>query len=187
MTCTIRRNIALAAATLLTATLFTFAQTEPDAPASQPTSDEVMQQLLELRQQSPLVEPQAKPEVQYVPSRVGAPAASVDLDRSVLGTAPGQEPATLLREGSFIISRHGRLDRSTVSGHVLFIFEADSKETPETPMILQECQLLETMEDIVQQRGDEVVFILSGEVHSYRGANYLLPTMMKLAVDQGNL
>ena len=54
-------------------------------------------------------------------------------------------------------------------------------------MILQACQLLQTMEDIVQQRGDTVVFLISGQIHTYRGANYLLPTMMKLAIDQGNL
>jgi hypothetical protein len=43
------------------------------------------------------------------------------------------------------------------------------------------------MEDTVDRRGDTTVFILSGQVHTYRGANYLLPTMMKVAVDTGNL
>ena len=41
--------------------------------------------------------------------------------------------------------------------------------------------------ELIEQRGDTVVFLISGQIHTYRGANYLLPTMMKLAIDQGNL
>ena len=158
-----------------------------EAPASPPSTDQVMEQLMDLRPAAPLVNPVARPEVQSVPSRVGAPAASVDIDRSILGIAPGQEPPPLRREGEFLVSRRGRLIRSLDGTRVLFAFNADGKGTPEAPMILQACQLLQTMEDIVQQRGDTVVFLISGQIHTYRGANYLLPTMMKLAIDQGNL
>ena len=72
-------------------------------------------------------------------------------------------------------------------GLQVFVFDADSQHAPEPPMILQPCRLLQSMEDIVQQRGDTVVFVLSGQVHVYRGANYLLPTLMRIAIDRGNL
>ena len=111
----------------------------------------------------------------------------MDIDPAVLGVAPGEDPPPLRREGEFIVNRRGRLVRSSEGGHLLFVFESDTQAAPELPMILQACQLLEAMEETVQRRGDMTVFILSGQVHAYRGANYLLPTMMKIAVDKGNL
>lgn len=158
-----------------------------DVDADAPNPRQTMREMMELRDESPVVEPVRTPQVQYVPSRIGVPAATVDVDHSILGIAPGEETPTLRREGEFVISRRGRLIRSPDGAHVLFAFEADDKDSPEPPMILQACQWLETMETIVQQRGDSVVFIVTGQIHTYRGANYLLPTMVKQAIDQGNL
>lgn len=155
--------------------------------ADSDSAQQTMQQMMELRQSAPIVEPVRKNQVEYVPSRVGVPAVSVDVDRSILGVVPGDAQPTLRREGEFVISRRGRLVRSPDGAHVLFVFESDSKDSPEPPMIMQACQWLETMETIIQQRGDAVVFIVTGQIHTYRGANYLLPTMVKQAIDQGNL
>ena len=159
----------------------------PTEPSDAGDEDQTMRELMELRDEAPVVEPVRKPEVEYVPSRVGVPAATVDVDRSILGVAPGDEQPTLRREGEFLISRRGRLVRSPDGAHVLFVFESDDEDSPEPPMIMQPCRWLETMETIVQQRGDAVVFIVTGQIHTYRGANYLLPTMVKQAIDQGNL
>ncbi len=146
-----------------------------------------MQQLMQQRQAPPVVQPTRSPEAQSVPSRVGAPSTKVDIDPAVIGVAPGGKQPDLRREGEFVVNRRGHLRRSADGSHVLFVFEADDKDSPEAPMILQACQLLETMENMVQERGQQVTFIVSGEIHTYRGANYLLPTMMKLDVDRGNL
>ncbi len=166
---------------------------EPVAPAPAPSATPgeadaaaAMQDLLGLREAAPVIEPidrnAAGPGTEVI-----APAAGVDIDPAVLGVAPGEDPPPLVREGEFIVNRRGWLIRSAQTGQRLFVFESDARPTPELPMILQPCQLLQTMEDTVDRRGEATVFILSGQVHAYRGANYLLPTMMKIAVDSGNL
>ena len=172
------------------------ATTQPAAtqPASDSaTAEETMNNLLGSRKAAPVIEPMNSP-VNYPGMRTGggtggtgAPAAGVDIDPAVLGIAPGEDPPPLRREGEFIVNRRGRPIRSAQGAHLLFVFESDTMNNPELPMILQACQLLEAMEDTIQRRGDTTVFILSGQINSYRGANYLLPTMMKIAVDKGNL
>lgn len=116
----------------------------------------------------------------------GAPGG-VSMERGVLGVAPGQEQPKLRREGEFVVNRRGRVVPSPNGRDTLFAFEADSDTASEPPMVLSPCQTLQNMEDIVRERGDKIVFILSGQVLVYRGVNYLLPTMMKLAIDRGNL
>jgi len=148
---------------------------------------EVMDQLLEQRRESPTIEPIREPQVNPEASRVGAPAVTVDLDPAVVGVAPGAEAPALLPEGTFIVNRRGRVIRSQDGAHVMFVFEADGAESPEAPMILQRCRKLEDMEDYVEKHGDQTVFRLSGQVHTYRNANYLLPTMMVVDIDRGNL
>ncbi len=161
--------------------------TEGEASTSAPPADDVLRELDRLRQPPPVVAPERQPSARTIPGRVGLPAPDVDLDRSVLGLAPGQEPPPLRREGEFVDRRRGRLVRSPDGGHVLYQFEADDRESPELPMIMLPCRNLESMERIVQERGDRVVFVVSGEVFVYRGANYLLPTLYQIDLDRGNL
>lgn len=174
---------------------------DDDAPAqtqqARPSAQEVMDDLAGPQQPDPpVVEPSRQPDIRPVtPGRPGAPGrpgsrvptTRPNIDRAILGIAPGQDQPTLRREGEFIVSRKGRLQQAGEGGAALFVFEADGQDAGEAPMIMQPCRLLEDMEDYVARHGDRVVFIVSGQVHTYRGANYLLPTMMKLAVDQGNL
>ncbi|MEZ6192278.1 MAG: hypothetical protein R3C45_13445 [Phycisphaerales bacterium] len=158
----------------------------PPATPDEADAAKAMEDLLGSRETAPVIEPidrnAAGPSADVI-----SPAASVDIDPAVLGIAPGEDPPPLVREGEFIVNRRGRLIRSPETGQRLFVFESDARPTPELPMILQPCQLLQTMEDTVDRRGEATTFILSGQVHAYRGANYLLPTMMKIAVDSGNL
>jgi hypothetical protein len=69
----------------------------------------------------------------------------------------------------------------------MITFDADASGMADPPMYLMPCQMLEDMEQIVQQQGDSVVFVISGQVFVYHGANYVLPTLMKLAPSHGNL
>ena len=151
------------------------------------TPDDVMEQLLKQREDSPVVQPETGPNIEYVENQLGVLATKADLDPAIIGVAPGQAQPKLRREGDFIVSRRGRLIRSPDGAHVLFVFAADGKYASEPPMIMQKCRRLEDMENYVQKRGDNVIFIVSGQIHTYRSANYLLPTMMKIATDQGNL
>lgn len=151
-----------------------------------PSAEEVMRQMLERRQDPPPTPPVRRQQrsAQNLPE---PPTATVAVDPAVIGIAPGEDPPPLKREGAFIVSRRGRMIHSLDGGSRLFVFEADSLDAPEAPMFLQPCRLLETMEDLVRERGDQVVFTVSGQVHAYRGANYLLPTMMIIEPDRGNL
>ena len=160
---------------------------EGEARESDGSAEDVMGDLLRRRQPPPATQPQRDPERTQVPESVGVPAVTVEIDPDVLGIAPGQKAPELRREGEFLISRRGRLVRSEDGAHVLFVFEADARDAPERPMIMMPCRMLESMEEIVADRGSDVEFILSGEVFVYRKHNYLLPTMMKIAVDRGNL
>lgn len=157
------------------------------APSTMPDSQAIEEQLLEQLEENPLVRPTQRRPTEPVnpggPSSIG-PAG---VDPRVLGVVPGQDPPKLRREGEFIVSRRGRLVRAPNARHILFVFEADSDTAPEPPMVMTACQMLQNMEEIIRERGDKVVFIVSGQVLVYRGANYLLPTMMKLAIDYGNL
>ncbi len=108
-------------------------------------------------------------------------------DPRIIGIAPGQRKPKLRREGEFLINRRGRLVASGDATHKMFVFDGDSAAAPEPPMFLLPCRLLENMESLAKDHGDRMVFQLSGQVFVYRGANYLLPTMMRPAVDKGNL
>ncbi|MCC7146759.1 MAG: hypothetical protein IT443_09955 [Phycisphaeraceae bacterium] len=155
--------------------------TSPSQEASsQPSAEEVMQRMLRRRQEIPVVEP-----ISQAP--VDLPAiGNLRSDRDVLGSAPGQDGPTLRREGEFIVGRRGRVLR-TPDGFLQFRFEADAEASPEPPIYLMPCQMLEHMEQLSEDRKEEVVFVLSGQVFVYRGRNWLLPTMMKLDIDRGNL
>ncbi|MEM6331856.1 MAG: hypothetical protein AAF823_00765 [Planctomycetota bacterium] len=164
------------------------------ASAEEPGVDEVLQRLMRRRVTDPPAASAAQPGIGEVgpgdalPEApvVPVPPAAVEIDPAVLGVAPGEPMPTLRREGEFLINRRGRLLRSP-EGYQLFVFEADGQEKPELPMIVQPTRLLEAMEELVNERGDAVVFIVTGQVHTYRGANYLLPTMMRIAINRGNL
>jgi hypothetical protein len=143
----------------------------------------VLKDLLDKPVENPVIEP-SRPA-----GDVTAPAEAVAPDANVVGTAPGAGARTQLkREGTFVITRRGRMVRATGGASPWMItFDADASGMADPPMYLMPCQMLEDMEQIVQQQGDSVVFVISGQVFVYHGANYVLPTLMKLAPSHGNL
>ncbi|MEM7576119.1 MAG: hypothetical protein AAF328_01480 [Planctomycetota bacterium] len=102
-------------------------------------------------------------------------------------TAGGSSGGPLVREGEFVLDRAGRMVRSSDRREVLFTFEADGPELAEAPMGILPCRLRMWMEDAVARRGDAAVFLVSGRVTQFRGANYLLPVSVKLRVDTAAL
>jgi hypothetical protein len=163
-----------------------------DDQAEAPSADQVLGNLLRRRQENTLIEPSRTAPVTPAP---GAPDAPVTLP----GTAPqadsdGKMPSPevarhkLQREGSFVLMRRGRLMRAVGAATTwMYVFDADDQGMADPPMYLMPCQMLEDMERIVAERGDSVSFVVSGQVFVYRDANYLLPTLMKLAPRRGNL
>jgi hypothetical protein len=147
--------------------------------ADQPPAEQVLNELLQRRADHPLIEPAR-------PSSAGGPR-----ERSArpVGTAPGVGKGQLKREGQFVVRRRGRMKRATggAASPWMFTFDADRANLDDPPMYLMPCRMLEDMEQIVRDRGESVAFIISGQVFVYHNANYLLPTLMELAADRGNL
>jgi len=112
---------------------------------------------------------------------------ALDVVAKPVGAAPGVPSPKLRREGQYIRMRRGRIARSAQADGVLFVFDSDGSSMADPPLALVPCQTLQSMEQQVHKLGDRTVFVLSGQVLEYRGANYLLPTMMKIAVNRGNL
>lgn len=153
------------------------------------TADEVIRELLKggKEPQNKDIAPSEAPGENAVPVPPAGPSAGGNLNPAIVGVAPGTKQPKLRREGEFVIARRGRIVRAPDAQYFMFVFEADAPDSAEPPMMILPCSLLESIESIIQQRGDEVVFILTGQITLYRGANYILPTMMKVAVDTKNV
>lgn len=163
----------------------------PEEEQATPTAEDVLQQLLDQKRDSPAAEPVGATQ-EAVESRSDRAADQSSLPRLandplLFGLNTDQPLAELKDEGQFIIARTGRMLRSADGSQALFVLNSDGPGAPEAPMILQACKLLETMEKTVDQLGEDVPFVVTGQVYTYRGANYLLPTIVKREFDRGNL
>jgi len=163
-------------------------------PKTQPSSgdDALITDLMREREQPPEpVSPTPDPAAADNADARTPPVKPMDIDLSVVGSAPalqGQsKPTELRREGEFVVSRRGRIMRAPDANRSLFVFDSDGQALADPPMILLPCQLLENMEQIITDRGDQTVFVITGQVFTYHDVNFLMPTMMKIAVDKGNL
>ncbi len=164
--------------------------TATEAPEAEnaPSADEVIERLLQQRSEPPITPPQRQP----VKSDMGSAPVAVP-EKNTLGTAPPSAGATeagrteLRREGTFIISRHGRVVKSPGGARSLFLLDADDAQSPELPLVLLPSQMTQSLEERAADLGERAVFIVTGQVFTYRGANYLLPSMVQTKIDKGNL
>jgi hypothetical protein len=88
--------------------------------------------------------------------------------------APGAPTLTVLREGTPIVNRVGRLTLGGEGGASEFMFEADGQALRDPPLIVLPNLKLMIMEDAVRGATREPRFRVSGVVTEYRGRNYLL-------------
>lgn len=168
--------------------------TQPAQPNQQQSAEQVLNELLKRRAENPLIEP-ARPDT---PAGTARTTDTTATPTRPMGTAPTiASGAPLRREGQFVINRRARLVRTPATigsaegpSHALpwmVVFDADAEGLQDPPMFVMPCQLLQDIETTAQQQGDAAVFLVSGQVYVYRGANYLLPTIIQLAHDRGNL
>lgn len=92
--------------------------------------------------------------------------------------AEREDMPALLNEGEMVLSRTGRVVRSSGRG-LAFVTDndADARDTADAPLVLMPCANLEQIERIVRERSDRTRFVISGTVYAYGGSNHLLPTM----------
>ncbi len=103
----------------------------------------------------------------------GGPAA---IDKSSgSGAVPPDAPAvTVLREGSYIVDRVGRLTYTKDGSQPEFTFESDGKTLKDPPMIILANLKLVAMEGAVGAANRDLRFRVTGMVTEYHGRNYLL-------------
>ncbi|MHC5113588.1 MAG: hypothetical protein ACYTGP_04070 [Planctomycetota bacterium] len=92
-------------------------------------------------------------------------------------TAPPDD--RLVPEGTVLLSRRGTVRRSG-GGAFTFIFDADAEGLADPPMTLLPCLLLERLERYSRQAGEDAKVLITGHVHTYRGRNFLRPSIYRI-------
>ena len=95
------------------------------------------------------------------------------------------EKRGVLPDGSPLVERPGRI--SSGPGGWMFVFESDRPDYPEPPMALLLNMNTQLMVEALAQGATGLVFLVSGEVTSFNGRNYLLPRVARRRFDDGNL
>jgi hypothetical protein len=152
-----------------------------------------------LAQQAPTTEPSTPPQTQPQPEQVlqellMEPPTNAPIAPTIPGMpaeappGPSAEEAPgggrLLPDGYIIAKRTGRLVQQ--GQWWLFAFEADGKPMQDPPMRMLPCRWLEHMEAASAGGTRSVLFIVTGRVTAYHGANYLLPENVLIVHDLGN-
>lgn len=87
---------------------------------------------------------------------------------------PGAPVVTVLREGTFVVDRTGRLVRSADGSMAEIVFEADGRAMRDPPMVIVPNLKLMAMENAAASATRDLRFRISGMVTEYRGRNYIL-------------
>jgi hypothetical protein len=102
----------------------------------------------------------------------GAPA--VDATSGTGAIAPGAPQLNVMREGSYIVDRVGRLTKSSEGQGWEFMFEADGQALKDPPVVVLPNLKLMLMEDQLKETRRDLKFRVTGMVTEYRGRNYVL-------------
>ena len=86
--------------------------------------------------------------------------------------APGAPQSPLIREGTLLVDRLGRLVRR--DGWDEFAFQSDGAAMADPPMVLLPNGTLMLLENAAAAAGRDVLFRVTGTVTEFRGRNYLL-------------
>ena len=104
-----------------------------------------------------------------------APAGgTVDATSGAAAVAPGAPVVTVMREGTDLVNRVGRLTRSADGNGWEFTFESDGRTMLDPPVIILPNLTLMLMENNAAGASRDVRFRITGEVTEYRGRNYVL-------------
>ena len=99
---------------------------------------------------------------------------AVDSTTGVAAVAPNAQQITVVREGTFLVDRTGRLTRSADGQSWEFTFEADGRTMQDPPVVILPNLKLMAMEQAVKSSNRDLHFRVTGMVTEYNGRNYLL-------------
>ena len=98
----------------------------------------------------------------------------VDATSGAGAVAPGAPVVTLMREGTDIVNRTGRLTRGADGQHWEFTFESDGRSMLDPPVIVLPNLTLMQMESALASAQRDLRFRVTGEITEYKGRNYIL-------------
>jgi hypothetical protein len=106
---------------------------------------------------------------------------TVDKTSGPGAVAPGAPTTSVMREGSLIVDRMGRITRTADGQHLEFTFESDGKSMRDAPVLLLPNLKLMAVEDELSRTSRDLRFRITGIVTEYRGRDYVL--LEKVVID----
>jgi hypothetical protein len=144
---------------------------KPESPAQLPSLPTIRGESAEQKMDRLLAPP---PDAgRQLPSRYDINLASNATTGNV-AVAPEAPALKLVREGTHLIDRIGRLNHSIDGNQATLTFDADGKAMADPPMIILPNLKLGMMESAVLGRAGDLHFRVSGTVTEYKGHNYIL-------------
>jgi hypothetical protein len=101
-------------------------------------------------------------------------APAVDATSGKGAVRPNAPAVTVLREGTYLVDRVGRLTRSADGATAEFSFESDGSAMQDPPVVIIPNLKLMAMEDAASTVNRDLRFRITGMVTEYRGRNYVL-------------
>ena len=117
---------------------------------------------------------EARPNAQQQQGGSAAPSGSIDVTSGTSTVAPNAPVVTLMREGTDIVNRVGRLTRSADGQSWEFNFESDGRSMQDPPVVILPNLNLMKMESVTGGMSRDLRFRVTGEVTEYRGRNFIL-------------
>jgi hypothetical protein len=170
-------------ATLLTALVmfgsYAMAQDTPtlvQPPTTQPTTQPTAEPNVRTESADKLLSkllrpnnPSAARPLQPIPDGQG-----IDSGSGRGSVAPNAATLHLLREGTYLVDRVGRLNRTDDGAEAQLTFDSDGKAMQDAPVLILPNLKLMAMENAVTSTNRDLRFRITGVVTEYRGRNYVL-------------
>ena len=133
--------------------------------AKDQSAEEMLSQMLKAPQQA------GKRPLTPLPTTMGG---GVDKKSGKGAVAPSAPVVNVLREGTFLVDRVGRLSRTADGSQAEFVLESDGTAMQDPPLVVIPNLKLQQMEDAVSTAIKDPRFRVSGTLTEYRGRNYIL-------------
>ncbi|HLL88837.1 MAG TPA: hypothetical protein VK324_06005, partial [Tepidisphaeraceae bacterium] len=100
--------------------------------------------------------------------------AAIDATTGAAATAPAAPPQVVMREGTLVVDRTGRLTRTADGAQWEFTFDADGQALRDPPVVLLPNLKLMAMETAVASSNRDLRFRITGILTEYKSRNYVL-------------
>jgi hypothetical protein len=144
------------------------------APAAPPPATRQAKELSSEEMMSQLLKPPPQAGNRPLAPLPAVAGGGPDRTSGAGAVAPSAPVVNVLREGTFLVDRTGRLSRSADGSAAEFVFEADGTSLQDPPVVVIPNLKLMQMEDAAQNNTRDVRFRISGMLTEYRGRNHIL-------------